>query len=179
MKIKDHTLQIFRTIFQGIIALGVVVFVLGEIPSPNIKPEALIYSLSMMLQIGAAVLLLLSTLDKGKNRALMTVLRKLPFFKLDEEQGQAFAGILLSGASARALYINRIAFLYLGIGFFLSVFGSGVGVNTWGTALWILAGALLLTGIGSFAAEKCVKHAVVLQKTGEEPETVEEIEEDY
>lgn len=137
MKTTNEKLQLLSTIFQGIIALGVVVVAFRELGVSGGNLEFLLSVLSVSLQVSAAVLLLIGTCGKNTDYMANEVLKKLAFLNVNQ----------------KAVCVSRSAFLYLAAGYLLSVFAGDRGRNPWIMLAGVLTVTVILVAVTCFFAK--------------------------
>jgi len=140
MKINSDKLQLLSTIFQGIIALGIIAVALREFGLSGSVGETLIFNLSVIFQFSGAVILLIGTFGKSGGHVAEEAFKKLSIFKVSIE-----ADVMAS--VAKSVHLSRAAFVYLAIGYLLSIFGSRDYGNIWITLLCVLAGSAILIAL--------------------------------
>lgn len=131
MKINSDKLQLLSTIFQGIIALGIIAVALREFGLAGSMGETLIFNLSVIFQFSGAVILLIGTFGKSGGHAADEIFKKW---------------YVMAGA-AKSIHLSRAAFIYLALGYLLSIFGSRDYGNIWVTLLCVLAGSAILIAL--------------------------------
>lgn len=139
MKMNSEKLQLLRTVFQGIIALGVVIMVFREIGFTKGRIGLLLYIISVAFQLSGAVILLIGTFGKSSDHIVNEVLRRVTFLKISTESS------VINGAT-ESVYLSRTAFVYLAAGYALNVFGrQGIGNS------WVILMSVLLVSSGLVA----------------------------
>lgn len=141
MKINSEKLQLLRTIFQGIIALGVVVILFREIGLPGSIWKPTVFSLSVVFQVSGAVILLLGTFGKPG---------RLSFFKVSIEAE-------VMERVTKSVSLSRAAFAYLAAGYLLTIFGRPDYGNIWIMLVFVLAGSAVLVAVTFLIAKVQVK----------------------
>ena len=114
------------------------------------------YIISISFQVAGALILLVNSLKKGKKQIYASYFANAPkhvfgkdgMVTLEKEKLQEHA---------RKLYIDRVAFVYLILGYLLAVFGDIGSNKKFVTALSVIVCSTLLLGIGNVIGKEISK----------------------
>lgn len=109
--------------------------------------EQILYLLSLSLQVSGALILILFCWGKTEHRVLNTIYSATSTIHRDDDNTVLINKERLYKAHKEVL-LNRNAFIFIAVGYLLSLFGSSDGINYWLGFILVLVTSVVLVGIG-------------------------------
>ena len=118
--------------------------------------EQLIYLLSLSLQVSGALILILFCWGKTERRVLNTIYSATSTIHREDDNTVIISKEKLYNAHKEVL-LNRNAFIFIAVGYLLSLFGTSDGICQWVGFIIVLITSAVLVGIGVFLAHIIAK----------------------
>ena len=125
------------------------------------NPEQLIFLISMTLQVSGALILIIFCWGNTEKRVLNAIFPANTSIDRNEDNTVIIPKEKLFRAHKEVL-LNRTAFIFIGLGCLLSLFGSNVGINPWLGLLLVLISSGIFVYFGvkvSSLIAKCFNKA--------------------
>lgn len=118
--------------------------------------EQLIYLLSLSLQVSGALILILFCWGKTERRVLNTIYSATSSIHRENDNTVIIDKEKLYKAHKEVL-LNRNAFIFIAVGYLLSLFGTSEGICHWIGFVIVLIVSVLLVGVGVLLAHTIAK----------------------
>lgn len=118
--------------------------------------EQLIYLLSLSLQVSGALILILFCWGKTERRVLNTIYSATSSIHRENDNTVIIDKEKLYMAHKEVL-LNRNAFIFIAVGYLLSLFGTSEGICHWVGFVIVLIVSVLLVGVGVLLAHTIAK----------------------
>ena len=118
--------------------------------------EQLIYLLSLSLQVSGALILILFCWGKTERRVLNTIYSATSTIHREEDNTVVISKEKLY-KSHKEVLLNRNAFIFIAVGYLLSLFGTSEGICHWIGFVIVLIVSVLLVGVGVLLAHTIAK----------------------
>lgn len=113
---------------------------------PNI-----LYFISIALQVSGALILILFCWGNTERRVLNTIFPANTSVHREDDDTVIISKEKLFKAHKEIL-LNRYAFIFIGAGYLLNLFGESEGLNPWIGLAVVLAGSIIIGGVGVLVA---------------------------
>ena len=115
------------------------------------------YFISIALQVSGALILILFCWGNTERRVLNTIFPANTSVHREEDDTVIISKEKLFKAHKEIL-LNRYAFIFIGVGYLLNLFGDNDELNPWVGLAVVMAGCLLFVGLGVFVAHLYAKY---------------------
>lgn len=119
--------------------------------------SVIIYILALAFQIAGAVLLIIKFWGNTQNRIIETYYPGTGVASNDGDDN-AILEVARIRECVKEIYANRAAFIYIAIGYAISIFGDKGITNNWVILLFVIFTTIALIGVERLIANGCAKY---------------------
>ena len=137
--------------------------------------QQIIYLLSISFQLSGALILIFFCWGNIERKVLNKVFPANSVMERNDDNKVVISRDKLFRAY-KEVWLNRIAFILLGLGYLLSVFGSNEGINLWLGFILLIIGSVVIMMIGNKIATIIAKRVSTYDKEYEYEELCSKID---